>query len=503
MTATGAADEDVSLDTAAGKWVLAGMVLGSGMASLDATVVNVALPRLGDDLGSSFGGLQWVVNGYTLALASLILVGGSLGDRLGRRRVFTIGAVWFAAASLLCGLAPNLQVLVVARVLQGVGGALLAPGSLAIIQASFRPADRARAIGAWSGLGGITTAIGPFVGGWLVDAASWRYVFLLNLPLAALVIFVAVRHVPETRDPTIVGRIDGMGAVLGAAGLALATYGLIQQRWLLTGAGVAVFAVFLIVEGRVRHPMLSLAVFRSRQFSAANALTFVLYAALSMVLFLVGITLQRSLGYTPLAAGTALFPITVIMLVFSARSGALAQRIGPRLQLTVGPLLVAGGLLLMSRVHPGAGYASTLLPALLVFGSGLACTVAPLTATVLAAADIRHAGVASGVNNAVARVGGLLAVAAVPLLAGFDPAVRIAPQVLIDGFHRAVLIGAVLAATAGAVGCVFIRSDVLEAGGEEPGPPEAPGVGGQEPCFHCDLDGSPLAPFRPVEADAT
>ena len=326
--------------------------------------------------------------------------------------------------------------------------------------------------------------------------------FLLNLPLAALVIFVSVRHVPETRDPTITGRIDGMGAVLGAAGLALATYGLIQQRWLLTGAGVAVFAVFLLVEGRVRHPMLSLSVFRSRQFSAANALTFVLYAALSMVLFLVGITLQRSLGYSPLAAGTALFPITVIMLVFSARSGALAQRIGPRIQLTVGPLLVAGGLLLMSRVRPGAGYVSTLLPALIVFGSGLACTVAPLTATVLAAADARHAGVASGVNNAVARVGGLLAVAAVPLLAGFDPAVRIAPQALIDGFHRAVVIGAVLAGTAGAVGWAFIRSDVLEVGGEEPGPPEAPGVGEQEPCFHCDLDGSPLAPFRPVETDA-
>ncbi len=504
MTAGGATQE-VGYDTAAGRWVLAGMVLGSGMASLDATVVNVALPRLGADLGADFGGLQWVVNGYTLALASLILLGGSLGDRLGRRRVFATGVAWFTTASLLCAIAPNLRVLVVARVLQGVGGALLAPGSLAIIQASFRPADRARAIGAWSGLGGVTTAIGPFLGGWLVDAASWRYIFLLNLPLGAFVAYVAIRHVPESRDSTITGRLDLPGAVLGAAGLALMTYGLIQQRWALAGLGVVIFVIFLLVEARARHPMLSLSLFRSRQFSAANGLTFVLYAALSMVLFLVGITLQLSLGYSPLAAGIALFPITVIMLVFSARSGALAQRIGPRIQLTVGPLLVAGGLLLMVRVRPGAGYVSTLLPALLVFSAGLACTVAPLTATVLAAADARHAGLASGVNNAVARVGGLLAVAAVPVLAGFDPTVQVAGAVLVDGFHRAVLIGAALAGLAGAVGWRFVSSDVL-AEAPEPVPeaaaaPAAP-VDRQEPCFHCGVDGAPLAPFRPVEPDA-
>jgi len=272
-----AAVEPLRFGTAAGRWALVGTVLGSGMTMLDGTVVNIALPRLGRDLDADFAGLQWVVNGYTLALASLILLGGSLGDRLGRRRVFSVGVVWFTVASLLCALAPTIGLLVAARVLQGIGGALLVPGSLAMLQASFHPDDRARAIGAWSGLGGVTTAIGPFLGGWLVDAASWRWIFLLNVPLGAVVVYVVLVHLPETKDPTIEGRLDLLGAVLGAAGLAAITYGFIERTFLVGGIGAALFAAFLVAESREAHPMLSLSVFRSRQFSAANGVTFVLY----------------------------------------------------------------------------------------------------------------------------------------------------------------------------------------------------------------------------------
>lgn len=487
MTAA-AGEQGLEFGTARGRWVLAGMVLGSGMASLDATVVNVALPRLGSDLHASFAGLQWVVNGYTLTLASLILIGGSLGDRLGRRRVFLVGVVWFASASVLCGLAPDVGTLVAARMLQGVGGALLTPGSLAILQASFRPEDRARAIGAWSGLAGVTTAIGPFVGGWLVDAASWRWIFLLNLPLAALVVLVAVRHVPESRDPTVVGRLDGVGAFAGAVGLAGSTYGLIERSWPIGMAGIAALGAFLVAEARTAHPMLPLGVFRSRQFSAANAVTFFMYGGLGAALFLIGLVLQEALGYSPLESGASLFPITIIMLVFSARAGALAQRIGPRIPMSLGPLGVAGGLLLMVRISPGASYAAAVLPALVVFAAGLALTVAPLTATVLAAADARHSGVASGVNNAVARVGGLVAVAAVPLVSGFAPGHRVAAQALVTGFHRTAMAAAVLLALSGGLSWAFIRTDVLGAAT----PDDATPIDEREPCFHCAADAPPL-----------
>ncbi|MCU1453810.1 MAG: transporter [Acidimicrobiales bacterium] len=482
------ADEGLRSGTPSGRWVLAATVLGSGMASLDATVVNVALPRLRTDLHADFAGLQWVVNGYTLSLASLILVGGALGDRLGRRRVFVVGVIWFAAASLLCGLAPNVGTLVAARLLQGVGGALLTPGSLAILQASFHPADRARAIGAWSGLAGITTAIGPFLGGWLVEAASWRWIFLLNLPLAALVVAVAIRHVPETRDPTVTGRLDLPGAVLGALGLAGSTYGLIERSWPAGALGIALLVAFVMVEARSPHPMVPLGVFRSRQFSAANAVTLLVYGGLGAALFLVGLVLQEGLGYSPLAAGTSLLPITIVMLLFSARAGALAQRIGPRIPMSLGPLIVATGLALMVRIRPGAGYVSTVLPAVLVFAAGLALTVAPLTATVLAAADARHSGVASGVNNAVARVGGLLAVASVPYVAGFHPGSAVTGTALVTGFHRAVLAAALLVAAGGLLAWAFIRADVLEAGtAEDPTPLDE-----REPCYHCGADAPPL-----------
>jgi EmrB/QacA subfamily drug resistance transporter len=330
------------MDDAAGRWVLAAAVLGSGLAFLDATVVNLALPAISEDLGADVAGLQWVLNGYLLTLASLILLGGSLGDRFGRRRVFVVGTAWFAVASLLCGLAPSVEVLVAARLLQGVGGALLTPGSLAIIQASFVPDDRGRAIGAWSALGGVATAIGPFVGGWLIEAASWRWVFLPNLPLALVAIAITVRHVPESSDPDASRPIDVPGAVLGTVSLAALTYGLVERTWAAGLAGVALAAAFVQVERRRPDPMLPPDIFADRQFTGANLATFAVYAALSGAMFLLGVQLQTTVGWSPLEAGAALFPVTALMLVLSPRAGALSTRIGPRLPMTLGPVVMAG-----------------------------------------------------------------------------------------------------------------------------------------------------------------
>ncbi|HEV7721046.1 MAG TPA: MFS transporter [Iamia sp.] len=474
-------EDGLRLDSAAGRWVLLVTVLGSGMAFLDGTVVNVALPTIGRDLDASFAGLSWIANGYLVTLASLILVGGSVGDRLGRKRTYLAGAGAFALASLACGMAPNVATLVGARALQGVAGAFLVPGSLALLQTTFHPDDRAKAIGTWSGLAGITTAIGPFVGGWLVEAASWRWVFLLNLPLAAVVVVVGQRHLLESRDPTIEGRPDLAGAALGAAGLALSTYGLIQESPAVGVLGLVVLAAFLVVEARVAHPMLPLGIFRSRQFSGANAVTFAVYAALSAVLFLLSLVLQQALGYTPLAAGSATVPLTLMMLAFSSRSGALAQRIGPRIPMTVGPAVIAVGMVLMLRIEDGGSYVSQVLPALLVFSAGLVLTVAPLTSTVLAAADARHAGVASGVNNAVSRTAGLLAVAGLPLVAGFDASAEVGGATLLDGFHRATVVGAGLALVGAVVAYLTIRSDVLETTADEE----------QEPCYSCAVSSTP------------
>ena len=351
--------EPLHVSSAGGRWVLLASILGSGLAGIDATVVNVALPAIGRDFHTDFAALQWTVSAYSLTLASLILLGGSLGDRYGRRRVFCIGVAWFAIASLLCGLAPTASLLIAARALQGIGGALLTPGSLAMIQASFAPEDRGRAIGAWSGIGGVATAIGPFLGGYLVEAASWRWVFLINVPLAVVVIVVAQRHVPETRDHTVTGGVDALGAALGAIGLAGVTYALIEaptkgagSAAVLTSTVVGVLALgaFVVAEARQRSPMLPLSVFRSRQFSAANAVTFLVYGAFVGVLFLLVVQLQVVGGFSPIAAGTALLPITVIMLLFLARSGQLATRIGPRLQMSVGPLIIAAGLLLIAEL---------------------------------------------------------------------------------------------------------------------------------------------------------
>jgi EmrB/QacA subfamily drug resistance transporter len=433
----------VRISSPTGRWILLTTVLGSSMALLDSTVVNVALPRIGRDLDASLGALQWTVNAYLVTLAGLILLGGSLGDRYGRPRIFVLGVVWFAAASLLCGLAPNPAVLVAARALQGIGGALLTPGSLALIQASFHPDDRGRAVGLWSGFGGIGAAVGPFLGGWLVAGPGWRWVFLLNIPLALACAPIAVRHVPESADPAAHGRFDVLGAALGALSLALVTYALIEARGgslavaLTATAGVAAAVAFGYVEKHRRDPMMPLDIFASRQFTAVNLVTLCVYAAFGGFFFLTALQLQVVAGYSPLAAGTALLPTTVLMLLFSARSGALADRIGPRIPLTAGPLLCAAAMLLMLRVGEGADYLTDVLPALLVMGAGMVTLVAPLTATVLASVDTSRAGLASGINNAAARAAGLIAVAALPLLSGMGPEAYRSPPAFDAAFHRA------------------------------------------------------------------
>ncbi|MEU9241300.1 MFS transporter [Streptomyces shenzhenensis] len=421
---------DVRLASSQGKWILLTTVLGSSMAMLDSTVVNVALPRIGRDLDASLSALQWTINAYMLTLAGLILLGGSLGDQYGRRKIFVLGVVWFAAASLMCGLAPTDTVLIAARALQGIGGALLTPGSLALIQASFHPDDRARAVGLWSGFGGIGAAVGPFLGGWLVDGPGWRWVFLLNVPLALLCVPVALRHVPESADGRAHGRFDVLGAALGALTLGLVTFALIEAgaASLLAVAGVAAGVAFWYVEKRRRDPMLPLDIFGSRQFTALNIVTLCVYGAFGGYFFLTALQLQVVAGYSALAAGTALLPTTALMLLFSARSGALADRIGPRIPLTVGPLLCAAAMLLMLRVGEHADYLTDVLPAVLVQGVGMVTLVAPLTASVLASVDTSRAGIASGINNAAARAASLIAVAALPLLAGMGPeAYRSAP----------------------------------------------------------------------------
>lgn len=469
-------DVAISLSSARGRWIVAATVLGSSLAMLDATVVNIALPAIGRDLGSGVTGLQWTLSGYTLALASLILLGGSLGDRLGRRRVFVWGTVWFTAASVLCGLAPSIEVLIAARLLQGIGAALLTPGSLALISASIRSDDRGAAIGLWSGLGGVASAIGPLLGGWLVDAVGWRAVFLINVPLAVVVVWVAMKHVPESRDPHAAGRLDVPGAVAVAAALGLLTYGLIESHVLALTLGVVAIGVFVVIERRTHDPLVPPSLFASRVFLAANLVTFAVYAALGGVFFLLVLQLQFAVGFSPVAAGLATIPITVLMLLLSARAGRLAGRIGPRIPMTVGPLLSAAGLLLMLRIGPGSTYAADVLPAVVVFGLGLSALVAPLTGAVLSAAPDDRAGIASGVNNAVARTSQLLAVAALPALAGIAGSDYAAPQVFSAGFHSAMLMCAGLLVLGAVIAAALIR-----------------GTGGTSDCPpHCDLGAPPV-----------
>lgn len=459
----GDAAGSVAFGTASGRWVILAALLGSGIAFLDSTVVNVALPAIERDLGGGISGLQWTVDAYLLTLGALLLLGGALGDQYGRRRIFVAGLVAFTTASLLCGLAPNIGSLIAARALQGMGGALLVPGSLALISASFREEDRGAAIGAWSGLTGVAIALGPFLGGWLVDAVSWRLVFLINAPLAAVAAWVAIRHVPESRDPEAGTRPDYAGAVTATVGLGGIVYALIEgpaHGWSTASVGAGILGAvavvaFVIAEQRQAHPLLPLGMFRSRQFTGANLTTLVVYGALSAATFLVVIELQTVLDYSALEAGSALLPITVLMLLLSARAGRLAQRIGPRLPMTVGPLVMAVGLAFLSRLSPGDSYATGVAPGMVVLGLGLALTVAPLTTAVLAAVAEHRVGVASGVNNAVARVAGLLAVAVLPAAVGISGGDGGAA--FSDGVGRALLVAAALAVAGGVLAAITIR----------------------------------------------
>jgi len=460
------------MGTSSGRAVIVAATLGSGMTLLDGTVVNVALRTIGEDLDASLAELQWITNGYLLSLASLILLGGSLGDRYGRRRVFVIGTVWFAAASLLCGIAPTPLVLIIARILQGLGAALLTPGSLSMIQGVFHPDDRAKAIGAWSGLGSIAAAIGPFVGGALVEFASWRWIFLINLPIAAVTVLVAQRSVPETRDPHPPSHFDYLGAITASLALGGVTYGLIEwgdpaAPWAAL-AGVLSGVAFVVAERREREPMLPLGMFSSRTFSAANVMTLLVYAALGAILFFLVLQLQTVGGYGALGAGLATLPITICMLLLASKGGALGTRIGPRIPMTFGPIVMAGGSLMLLGVGEDVNYLVDVLPGLTVFGLGLALMVATLTATVLAAAPDEHAGIASGVNNAVARAGSLLAVAALPVAVGLMGEDYAVPDVFDAAYDQAILICAGLLVAGGVLSWFTIRPTVLEYAGAEP-----------------------------------
>ncbi len=452
MTTEVASEEGLILASTRGRVALAATVAASGMASLDATVVNVALPAIGREFDASVSSLQWLLTGYLVALASLILLGGALGDRFGRRRVFVIGTVWFAVASLLCGAAPNIEFLIAARVLQGIGGALLTPGSLAILQASFRTSDRAAAIGAWSGLGAVAGAVGPFVGGGLVDGPGWRWAFLINLPVAVIAVSCARYAVPETRDPHAARGLDYIGALFAVIGLAASTWTLTQagpSGWndpTVIGSGILAIAAGTAFVWRALHtpdPLVPPSLFRDRTFTVVNLATALLYGAIGVTFFLVAYELQVAAGWSALQSGLALMPATLLMLVLSARSGALAQRIGPRLQLTVGPIVAGIGLLLLSRIGPSANWITEVAPGAIVFGLGLVTFVAPLTATVMAAADPDHVSVASGVNNAIARAASLATLALIPAVSGLS--VATGANATTDSFRVALTIAAVLA----------------------------------------------------------
>lgn len=492
----------VRLASRTGRWVLSCSVLASGMALLDGTIVNIALPRLGRDLDATLDVLQWTVNAYMLTLTGLILLGGGLGDRYGRRRVFLVGVVWFALASALCGVAPNSEVLIAARALQGVGGALLTPGSLALVQSTFRQEDRAKAVGAWSGLGGVAGAIGPFLGGWLVDGPGWRWIFLINLPLAAVVVFVALRHVPESRDTEARGDFDVLGATLAALSLAGVTYALIAASGhepataivCAAAVGVVCGAVFVAVEHRRAHPMLPLDIFSVRLFSAVNVVTLFLYAAIGGVFFILPVQLQTAVGYSAFQAGVATLPITLLMLVLSAPAGSLAQRIGPRLPLTLGPLIAAVGLLLLRRVGPeSTSYVLDVLPAVVIQGLGMSLFVAPLTATVLASVDVSRSGIASGVNNAAARAAQLLIVALLPLAVGLSAHGYTSPRAVDDAFGSAMFICAGLCAVSAALSWFLVERSALDPAHE---------VAHPECTTNLGISAPPLEPGEPGENKA-
>jgi EmrB/QacA subfamily drug resistance transporter len=456
-----------------GRGVLLASILGSGMAFLDGTAVNVALPAIGRELGTGMSGLQWAVDAYLLTLGAWVLTGGALGDVWGQRRVFLLGLLAFAGTSVLCGVAPGIWTLALFRAAQGLGAALLVPASLALLRTSFPEEDRQRAVAAWAGLSGVTSAVGPLLGGWLVDAGSWRLVFFLNVPVAALAVWVTLRHVPEDAPTGDTRKLDLAGSVTAALGLGGVIYALIEgpaHGWhpstiLSAVGGTALLAAFLFLEARKRHPMLPLGLFRSRTFSGANLTTLAVYFALGGAIFLVVLALQQRLGYSALAAGAALLPITLLLLALSPWVGRLAGRMGARPLMTVGPMLAGVGLALLTRMREGGGYVGTVLPGVLVLGVGLSLTVGPLTAVVLGAVEDRHAGIASGVNNAVARIAGLLAVALLPLVGGLagDSAAD-----LLEGTRRALWVSAGLCFLGALCALLTIPR---EAGRVESGPP--------------------------------
>jgi len=500
---------------------LVATILGSTVVFLDSTVVNVALPAVAEDLDAGLAGQQWVVEAYMLALVSLLLVGGSLGDRLGRRRMFVAGLVGFGATSALCALAPNVELLVAARALQGIAGALLVPGSLAIVAASFEGPSRGRAVGTWTAWTGIATVFGPAGGGALIEALSWRAIFWVNLPLIALTVALTLRAVAESRDAEASRAIDGWGIALSAAGLGGPVFALIEQPsrgwgdplvWLPLVAGVACLVLFVVHEARARQPMLELALFQIRNFWVANLTTLTAYAGLIAGLFFLTLFLQQVSGYSPLEAGLATTPVSVVLFLLSPRFGALAGSIGPRLPMTLGPIVAGLGLLLLLRVDASADYAADVLPAILVFSLGLAATVAPLTATVLDSVDERHVGVASGANNGISRVAGLLAIAVLGAVisaqfgasvggeASANPLTATAPEASTDAFHVGIAIAGLLMIAGGIVSWLGIenperRREAVPAGGAAPA--GECGHGADADCTELDLPARPEAVSRP------
>jgi EmrB/QacA subfamily drug resistance transporter len=450
---------------------------------LESSVVNVALPAIGRDLDLEFGGLQWVINAYLLSLSALMITGGSLGDLYGRRRIFNAGLLGFAATSAICALAPSGGVLIGARILQGACAALVVPASLAIVEASFAEEDRGAAIGAWSGWSGISSLIGPFAGGWLVDQTSWRSVFAVVVVAALAAAWLGVRHLPESHGaPTERRRPDWAGSALISLGLAAITYALVEAggRGLgdarvaaSTTAGCLLLVVFLLVERRVNEPMLPLTIFRSRQFSGANAATLANYIGIGAMFFFLSLQLQDVLGYSALAAGAASLPATLIMLAFSAQAGRLGQRIGARIPMTVGPIVLAVGLVLLAGIEQGDGYLESILPGVIVFGIGMTIFVAPLTTAVLGALPDERAGTASAVNNAIARLAQLLASAALPAAAGLSASTAVGPGAFSEGFHTAMLIAAAIAALGGLISWATIRGRDSRVAPRHPSPGQA------------------------------
>jgi len=465
-------------------------ILGSTVVFLDGTVVNVALPAIADKLDAGLAGQQWVVEAYMLALVALLLVGGSLGDQFGRRRIFVLGLIGFAATSILCALASTVEVLVAGRALQGVAGALLVPGSLALVASTFEGAARGKAVGTWTAWTGIAVVIGPAGGGALVEALSWRAIFWINVPLIAFTVALTLRAVAESRDPDAFHGADVPGVLLSALGLGAPVFALIEQPnrgWgdplvlIPLFVGVAFLGLFILREARASHPMLDLALFKIRNFWVANVTTFAAYAGLIAALFFVTIFLQQVAGYSPVEAGLATTPISVVLFLLSPRFGKLASDTGPRLPMTVGPIVAGIGLLLLLRIDPDAAYLSEVLPGVVVFSVGLAATVAPLTATVLDSVDERHIGIASGANNGIARVAGLLAIAVLGVVISIQfeatagpgvsgPLTAAAPQASTDAFHLGIAIAGILMILGGIVAGLGIqnperRVEAIPAGG--------------------------------------